>query len=443
MSWFDSIEHNRWLSAQMHALLDEARGASTTTGFAHLLPEGGADPQRPVDLAVTARMTYVFSLGVLMGIPGCRRDADHGVRALATFFPDPDNGGWYTSIRPEAGAGGAGVPWDETGRWKSQLHHAFLIYAASAATVANRPGAFELLAAALHDQERHWLEESGLVSDAWSPDYSERIPQRSMDTLLHTAEAYLAAAEATTDPVWIERAEVLARFVWERARANTWRIPEYYSEDLDRLRETRMPVGRRIAYHGTVVGHSLQWSRLAVQVRAALGSMGRPQPDYLWEMAEELFERARVDGWRRSNGAPGFVVTVDDDGQPVDDRHLQWVACEGVCAAVALRRAHLDEGGGPGDVEHYEHAYRSWLDYLNDFFIVRPGQWRSALDRENRPLQAALNARLDVYHGVQTLLMARVPLWPPFASAISRGLLDHPEQAPADRRSWNVFRRRA
>jgi sulfoquinovose isomerase len=37
--------------------------------------------------------------------------------------------------------------------------------------------------------------------------------------------------------------------------------------------------------------------------------------------------------------------------------------------------------------------------------------------------------------------MARVPLWPPFASAISRGLLDHPEEAPRDRRSWNVFRR--
>jgi sulfoquinovose isomerase len=441
MGWFGSVEHDRWLSAQMRALLDEARGASVPTGFAHLLPEGGADPDRPIDLAVTARMTYVFSLGVLMGIPGCRRLADHGVRSLAGCFPDPVNGGWFSSIRPELDAEGAAVPWDATGRWKSQFHHAFLVFAASAATIADRPGAFELLAAALHDQERHWLDDSGLVVDAWSEDYSLPVPQRSMDTLLHTAEAYLSAAEATTDPVWVERAEAMTRFVADRARESAWRLPEYFGADLERLDAPVVRTDRRPAYDGSVIGHSMAWARLALQIRAGLRSMGRPQPDYLMEMAQELFERARADGWRRTDGEPGFVLTVDQEGRPVDARHLQWVACEGVCAAVALRRAALDDGAQPGEVEHYEHCYRSWLDFINDHIIVRPGQWRRVLDVHNEPLEPAVNNPMDVYHSIQTLLMARVPLWPPFASAISRGLLDHPEEAPRDRRSWNVFRR--
>lgn len=38
VGWFDSVEHNRWLSAQMRALLQEAQGAIVPTGFAHLTP---------------------------------------------------------------------------------------------------------------------------------------------------------------------------------------------------------------------------------------------------------------------------------------------------------------------------------------------------------------------------------------------------------------------
>ena len=442
MGWFDSVEHNRWLSAQMRALLQEAQGAIVPTGFAHLTPRGGADLSRGIDLAVTARMTYVFSLGVLMGIPGCRRYADHGVHALATYFADPDNGGWWTAIRPEPDEDGHGIPFDEESRWKSQFRHAFLILGASAATVANRPGALELLVDALHDQERHWLQDDGLPADTFTPDYAQCTNRRSMDALVHTAEAYLNAAEATTDPVWVERAEVMAAFVHHQAADNEWRIPEYYDAQWQPVSGAPegFTDGRRV-YEGAVIGHSFQWARLAVHIRAALRSMGRPQPDYLTEMGQELFERARVDGWRR-NGRPGFALSVDPAGFPLMTDHLQWVACEGVCAAVALRRALLDDGGSAGDVEHYEHSYRAWLDYVNDHLIAEPGRWIRALDADNEPIEAAVSSRSDVYHAIQTLLMARVPLWPPFASAISRDLLDHPQEPPTDRKTWNLFHRR-
>ena len=43
-------------------------------------------------------MTYVYSLGTLMGIPGSRRYCDHGVRCLRKYFLDHEHGGWFTAI---------------------------------------------------------------------------------------------------------------------------------------------------------------------------------------------------------------------------------------------------------------------------------------------------------------------------------------------------------
>ena len=120
MGWFDSIEHNRWLSAQMQALIAEAEGAIVPTGFAHLTDQGEPDPTRSIDLAVTARMAYVFSLGVLMGLPGTRRYADHAIKCMNRYFVDPVNGGMWTSIKSDPDADGHGVPWDDGVRDKSQ-----------------------------------------------------------------------------------------------------------------------------------------------------------------------------------------------------------------------------------------------------------------------------------------------------------------------------------
>lgn len=442
MGWFDSIEHNRWLSAQMQALIKEAEGAIVPTGFAHLDAEGTPDPTRSIDLAVTARMLYIFSLGALMGLPGSRRYADHAIRSLRDCFKDPVNGGMWVSIKPEADEEGRGVPWDEEGRGKSQYHNAYVILGLAAATVADRPGAFELLGEVLHDQERHWLENSGLVRDQFDETFSSTQPVRTMGTLLHTAEAYLAAAEATTDPVWVERAEAMAAFTCEIARQHDWRLPEYFDDKWAPLQDEPQGLtdGRRL-YHGAVIGHALQWSRIALQIRAGLRSMGRSQPDYLLEMGTELFERARVDGWRRSDGHAGFATGTNLAGiiNPTEDEHQQWVVCEGVYATAAVRRAMLDDGAQPGEVEHFEHCYRAYIDYINDYLIMKPGRWLRRLDAHNGQVPGKKTSRWDVYHAVQAMLAIRVPLWPPIAPALSRGLLDKPEEAPADKKSWNFF----
>lgn len=445
MGWFDSVEHNRWLSTQMQALIAEAEGAIVPTGFAHLTTEGEPDPSRSIDLAVTARMLYIFSLGVLMGLPGTRRYADHALNSMSRYFRDPVNGGMWVSIKSEPDEEGRGVPWDEEGRVKSQYHMAYVILGLSAATVANRSGAHELLNEVLHDQERHWIEDNGLVRDQYDEAFENVVPVRTNGTLLHTAEAYLAAAEATTDPVWIERAEVMARFAHTMASQHDWRLPEYYDGAWAPLNGEPEGLldGRRV-YHGFVTGHALQWTRIALQIRAGLRSLGRQQPEFLEELALELFERSRVDGWRRYEGEPGFATVIDASGNPVvgEDEHQQWVVCEGISATVALRRAHLDDGAQPGEVEHFEHCYRSFLDYVNDYLITQPGRWIRRLGPRNEQVVASKSSRWDVYHAVQAMLAVRVPLWPPYAAALSRGLLDKPEEAPSDKKSWNFFSRR-
>lgn len=439
MGWLGSVEHSRWLSRQMQALLEHGQAAMTPTGFGYYSSFGILDKTRPVDLAITAKMTYVYSLGTLMGIPGSRRYCDHGVRCLRKYFLDHEHGGWFTAIEHAPDADGHGIPWNDKGAEKWQFPQSALVLAAAAAAVANRPGAHELLRDALIDQEEHWLEPNGLVRNTFARDWSENSSYRGMNSLMHSIEAYLAAAEATNDSVWIQRAERMLHFVYEQAVAFNWRVPSHFDEAWNPLPDYNRedPIAQYYPF-GFQIGYGMELARLAVQTRAALRSLKWEEPPYLLELATELFERSRVDGWRRG-GEPGFVCSTDFDGNPVIDVHMQWVVSEGIAAAVAVRRAILDDGASEDVVEAYEHSYRSWLDYLNDYMLVEPGVLVRMLDQHNEPLNETLPSRPDIYHSLQALLMPRLPLWPTFASALSRELLDKPQQPPSDKRSWRVF----
>ena len=99
----------------------------------------------------------------------------------------------------------------------------------------------------------------------------------------------------------------------------------------------------------------------------------------------------------------------------------------------------LDDGSRVSDVEHFEHCYRSFLDYIHDYLIGQPGRWVRRLGPNNESVQPAKSSRWDVYHAIQATLAIRVPLWPPTAPALFRGLLDHPEEPAPDKKSWNFF----
>lgn len=441
MGWLSSIEHNRWLSHQMQALVYAERRAMVETGFGYVLPDGSVDTSRSVDLATTGRITHAFCLATLMGIPGSRKYADHGLKCLRTYFMDPEYGGWYQAIEHHPDEDGHGIPAGESGAEKWQYATAFVVLAAASGTAANRAGAHELLQEVIHDQERHWWDEKvDRVRDRYSRDYSECQPYRGMNSNMHTTEAYLAVAEVMNDPIWIDRATSILRFVYEEASQRNWRLGEHYDDQWRPMPEHYQH--SRDDHHypfGVVIGHQMEWARLTLHARAANRTLGRPSPDWMLEMAREMFERARVDGWRRG-GNPGFVYTVDFDGQPVATNHMAWVAAEAVAAAVALRRAGLDDGASEGEVEHYDHCYRSWIDFIEEYIIAEPGAWNRSLSENNDLIESSLPGLQDYYHALQALLMPRLPLWPPFASALSRGLLDKPEEPPADRKGFRLFR---
>lgn len=435
MGWFESVEHSRWLSAQMRALLEHGHPPVATTGFGHFDEMGHLDTSRPIDLTMTARTTYVYSLGVLMGIPGCRKYSDHGVKCLMTYFKDPEYGGWFSSIRHSPDDSGNGVPWGEVGARKWQYAHAMLILAAASAAEANRPGAHQLLNEVLKNQEERWFDGS-LVRDAYNRDWSKCTDHRTMNCLTHTIEAYLAAAEATVRPEWVQRAVEMLQFVNNSAIPFDGRIPEHYDENWRPLLDyNKDDPDIRYAPYGYVIGHGMQLARLSLQARAAVRSLRQQEPEFLTTLAELLFDRAHFDGWRRDGNA-GFIFTTNFDGEPVIKDHLQWVVCEGIAATAAMRRAQLDDGGGPGDIEVYEHCYRSWLDYLHDEMQIKPGVYVRVLSEVNQPMVGTVSLRPDIYHTLQSMLMPRLPLWPTFGAALGRDLLDKPTPPPSDKRSW-------
>ena len=78
------------------------------------------------------------------------------------------------------------------------------------------------------------------------------------------------------------------------------------------------------------------------------------------------------------------------------------------------------------EVEHYEHCYRSWVDYAEEYLIKSPGAWVHELDRDNEPSTRTWAGHPDVYHALQATLMARLPVWPAIGQALAEGRLDEP-----------------
>lgn len=441
MFWFDSIEHNRWLSACLQDLLDYGRKSEVKTGFACLDRNGEVDLEQPIQLYLTARMVHVFSLGVLLGVPGCRRLVEHGIRCLNQYFRDPDNGGWFDAIEHELDQDGKAIPY--RGRDdKRSYSHAFLLLGAASATAADRIGAHELMQEAIRDNDLHWWDqEAGMVCESFNRDYSVCEDYRGLNSNMHMVEAYMLVAQVTNDSRWTERAIRILERVARVSREYNWRIPEHYDSDWQPLlgynRDNPQETHRA---YGSDVGHSFMFSRLMLEARAMLKNTNKEVPEWLSEAATEIFERAREDAWRR-DGAPGFVFTVDWEGKPIIRDRQAWVQFEAIGAAVTMLRAAQQDGASAEVVDHYEHCYRAWLDFAYEHFLVRGGRIVHRLSPENQPLDLENQKLRDsVYHAVQAVLLPRLPLSPVFAMALAQGLLDKPlPEEPSRKKRFGGF----
>lgn len=362
-------------------------------GAAWLDDDGAPDLDRPVLTYVTARMAHVHALATIAGIEASAPVADALLDALATGpLRDAEHGGWHSSTEP--------ADWD-----KSAYDHAFVLLAASTATVAGRPAGPALLADALAAHERFWEPGPGMVADAFDRTWTRCEPYRGLNANMHTVEALLAAADATGDPRWRDRALRISTTTVERGRASGWRLCEHFTPGWEpRPEHHRDRPDDPFRPYGATVGHGLEWSRLLLHV----------DPDGLFPPAEALYDRAVTDGWA-VDGADGFLYTTDWSGRPVVHDRMHWVVAEAVAAAAALHAA-------TGADRYARDRDRFWA-YAEEHLLDRErGSWVHQLDRHNRPTASVWAGKPDLYHAVQATLIPRLPLVPGIAAALAASI---------------------
>ncbi len=272
-------------------------------------------------------MTYGFTLGAMLGRPGCTELAGHGLRALRTIFRDSSDGGWFA----ELSADGREV----TVTRKETYGHAFVLLAASTAAQAGLAAGDLLEDAAVIFDRWLWDEPAGLCVDSWDQGWTEPDSYRGMNANMHAVEAFLSAYFATGRPSFLRRAQSICARLISFAAAAQWRIPEHFTEGwvpLPGYHADRPADGFRP--FGSTPGHvEVGVARLLLQLRLIPGG----DPDGLLAAATELFRRAVADGWDASRC--GFAYTVDWQGREVSSQRLHWPLAEAIGAARYLHAA--------------------------------------------------------------------------------------------------------
>jgi sulfoquinovose isomerase len=370
-------------------------------GAAWLDATGQPDLSRPVYTWITARMVHVYVLGHLLGRSG---DLDLAAQALAGLtgrLRDRGFDGWVTSVDSA----------QESPDEKACYTHAFVVLAASSASVAGLSGGRELLDEAFEVWNQRFFDAgAGMFVDSWNRSFTQLSGYRGVNANMHGVEALLAAADATRDDMLRERALGVARRVaLEFAEPHSWRIPEHFNSAWEpQLEHNRDRPDDQFQPYGATVGHGLEWSRLLLHLEASLAD----PPEWLLPAAEALFERAVTDGWA-VDGADGFVYTTDWDGVPVVRDRLHWVLAEAIAAAAALRARTGDD--------HYSGLAVTWWAYAERYLFDRTyGSWHHQLDASNHVIDTVWPGKPDLYHAVQATVVPRLPLAPSMAMALSR-----------------------
>jgi mannose/cellobiose epimerase-like protein (N-acyl-D-glucosamine 2-epimerase family) len=397
--WIDNPGHRAWLSTETGRLLDFYLAAADFAGggFWALDGTGRPDTARPKELWVNARLVHCFALGSLLGHPGCTALVRHGLDGLRRVFHDSGHGGWF---------------WTTADPRKQTYGHAFVLLAACSAAQAGFDTT-DLIAEVTALLGTRFLEpDQNLYMEGWSRDWTVSEDYRGQNPNMHLVEAFMAACEATGDRGYLDRAQpIAARIIGEFAAADGWRIPEHFTATWRPQPEFHRDQPRDILRpYGYTPGHSLEWARLLIQLRAQSGTPSGEGNDWMLDAARHLFTRAVADGW--DSGHTGFVYTVASDGAVVVADRFHWVATEAIGAAAYLYRATGDPA--------YDRWYRDFWDHAALHLIDRrAGSWHHELAPGNHPAHTTWPGKPDLYHALQATLFAQTPLSPGLAASLA------------------------
>ena len=415
MNWIGMPAHNRWLETEMDRILEFGRKGKVPNGFGWISNTGGIREEMGTHLWITARMVHTYAAAALMGRPGARSLAAHGVECLTNgILRDRMNGGWYAAVANEGD--------QVTDRKKEAYAHMFVALGAASATAAEIPGARELLDLAIEVIDKHfWSDAENMCLDNWDEAFTHCDDYRGGNANMHAVEAFLILHDVTHDDVWLDRAISIATLLIHKvARSNHYRVNEHFDQQWNPIRDYNKDTpGDRFRAFGSTPGHWVEWGRLLVQLRATMLAEGKNPPAWIVEDAEGLFNGAVRDAWS-TDGAPGFVYSVDWEGKPVIRSRIRWVIVEAIGSAYALYQV-------TGDAKYAEY-YQEFWDYCRDYLIdYETSSWWQELNENNEVSSLVWNGKQDIYHLLHCLLVPRLPLTPGLVPALAEGLLDRIE----------------
>ena len=212
-----------------------------------------------------------------------------------------------------------------------------MIGAAAAAAMVGHEEARDLLADLEADQDQRWWDPCAVaVREEIDAATGRRSPLRRLSTNLDTAQAYLAAWEATGERVWFDRARSILRLVGETAARCGFALPDLYDEEWRPLPASSDHAPVELIRPGdTLPGLGFKAARLIGQTCAILTHMGEKPGPWMIDTATALYDRALADGWT-DEGVGGIVYTLDPTGVVAAPQRMHWVVCEAASAARVL-----------------------------------------------------------------------------------------------------------
>lgn len=357
-------------------------------GSYYLGDDGTPWKERPRETWITCRMAHVYSIGTFLGHEGSEELVDAALKGLTGELHDKVNGGWYAGLTSD----------NEILPNKQCYAHAFVILAASSATLAGRPGAKELLEEALRVyDDKFWNEVEGLSCDTWNTEFTVLDEYRGINANMHTVEAFLAAADVLGDEKYRARAGRIIERVAEWSGDNNWRIPEHFSSDwVADLECNKEKPDDQFKPYGATPGHGLEWARLITQWTMSTYEAGADRDKYV-AVAENLYNRAIEDAWN-SDGAPGIVYTTDWEGKPIVHDRMHWTLAEAINTSAVLY--HVT------GKEKYAEDYATFMEYLDEKVLDHVnGSWFHQLDRNNNVIGTVWPGKSDIYHALQAMLI--------------------------------------
>ncbi|WP_165218672.1 AGE family epimerase/isomerase [Schaalia sp. ZJ1691] len=383
--------HLEWLNNERTRLLDfyQPHVCHPDGGYNYLDAAGNPLPHQGRQLWNNARMLHCFSIAHMLGRPGAREIAEHGL----TYFLDGDGrdheyGGWFATV------GG-----DSPSDLKELYGQAHVLLAGSSAMHAGLQRGEELVNAALGVIDEHYWDESvGRCVEAYDRTFTQLDTYRGQNANMHLTEAFLAAYEATGRNELLERAVRIGRFIAGRAakdHVGAWRLCEHFAEDWSDLPEFNRDDPRHpFRPYGSQPGHWLEWAKLLMQMRG-LGV----DEDWVLPAAQHLFAGAMTDGWQPTGG---FVYTTDWDGTPIVRERFFWEPPEALGAAHFLYQETHD----PAYAQAYRTIWQYTADHIMDF---NGGSWFPELNEDNEPVSFTWEGKPDLYHAFQATMYAFLP----------------------------------